>query len=150
MSKKIWRILLGFDCNFARVKLLATKTTWMTIEMAINGLIYSVSCTPRWPRELWGCNLCFLSEISHWSLFDWYWEESSTGRNRLTKQGQSSPSAGREKATTLISASTSSLWSSPVLFLSAFLYGRGRVVSHRSHPRENTKEDLFWLYGETV
>lgn len=76
-----------------------TKATWETIEMAINRLIES-SSAPRWPRELWVCNLCFPSEISQWSAADWYRGKSSAGRNRLTKQGQSSPSVLREKATT--------------------------------------------------
>lgn len=76
-----------------------TKATWETIEMAINELI-ELSGAPRWPRELWVCNHCFLSEISQWSAADWYRGKSSAGRNRLTKQGQSSPSMLGEKATT--------------------------------------------------
>lgn len=95
------------------------------------------------------CNLRFLSEISRWSLFDWYWEKSSAGRNRLTKQGRSSPWAGREKATTSVSASTSSSQSQP-FFCLHFCLALSLWCHINLPPREHTKVDLFWLYGKML
>ena len=92
----------------------------------------------------------FHSVISQWSLFDWYWGKSSAGRNHLTKQGRSSPWAGRGKATTSVSASSSSSSSAWALPLSAFLLGLELLVSHQSNPREHTKVFLFWLYRKSL
>lgn len=96
--EEIWRLFAGSQPASVHI-CQPTRATWESIEMAINGLIES-SGAPRWPRELWVCNLCFLSEISQWSAADWYREKSSAGRNRLTKQGRSSPWVLGEKATT--------------------------------------------------
>lgn len=112
--------------------------------MALNGLIYYVSWMPRWPRELWVyMQSVFLQVISWWSLFDWYWEKSSAGRNHLTKQGRSSPWTGRENVTTSVSVFTYSSSTSVVADLSAFLPGPG-LQCHTGLTL--TKVDLFWPY----
>lgn len=146
--EKISRILWGSDCNLAGVQLLATKATWMTIEMAINGLIYWVSCTPRWPRELWVCNLCFLSVISLWLILrgEFNWKKSfNKARTIFSLSGQRE---GHHLCFCIYS--TSSSWSAPALSLSAFLFSPELVVLHRSHPRERTKVDLFLALWQNV
>lgn len=75
---------------------LVTKTTWMTIEIAINGLIYWVSCMPRWPRELWvyvqsSFSLRDLSVISLWLILgeEFSWKKSfNKARTIFSLSGQ--------------------------------------------------------------
>lgn len=87
---KIWKYTAGFWLQPSQRTPLSHKSN-LNDYWNGNKWIDWESATPRWPKELWVCNLCFLSGISQWSLFDWYWEKSSAGRNRLTKQGRSSP-----------------------------------------------------------
>lgn len=147
LEKYLWKS----DSNLARAPHLLTRITWIAIEIAINQSICCVNCMPRWPRELWVdmqslFSLGDLSVICLWLI----WEKSSAGRNYLTMQGQSSPWIGREKATTFLSALTSSSSSStaPALSLSVFLFDPELVVSRRSHPREHSHRWICFQFME--
>lgn len=136
---KIWKYAAGFWLKPSQRTPLSNKSN-LNDYWNGNKWIDWASATPRWPKELWVCNLCFLSEISQWSLFDWYWEKSSAGRNRLTKQGRSSPWVLGEKATTTLSAPAS-------VFLSVCSFVAESLL-HQYHPREHTEGLFCMLHGK--